>query len=485
MNESLSTKGRNPNESYIINMNEDVPLKAEMIATDKFEDDNSKGAKLELGKELDDSVKKRGSRVVLYQEPQTLPINSHLTVLMYVYTHVSLMFFQRIFLGVLVICAFHQSFKTLIPIVLFLFVFQIMLILKNLYFFITKGKYYPEYKTTYVLNALYAFGMLIVYTGTLFFLNNQLARDKFWLFGLPNILFAALRFFISINLEKSFTPMALYHMIESVQIAYLMAKIASPENYNSLESAMLFYWIIARVIGWIAIVFWICFIIYLLIAILLICRVTPRQADIFTLFIGCGFFFLLWNAYCYRYAVWGFYYLLAENPDLQSGQQIVISNTLYSVAIVTVIFSALSLIVMMILYCKVQKFVVEHFGTKKSPVVISLASFAESFQMKIKQVSETYYTKAEETNTMETPKDEEFGRQNHREQLCTVCYDKKSEVLIDPCGHSGFCADCMTTCLKEKQECPICRHKVEKVFLIFYNEESNGFMARGVITFDY
>lgn len=484
MNETLSTKGRNPDESYIINMNEDVPLKVEMQASNKFESENPKSAKSGIGKDIDDCLKKRGSRVVLYQEPQSLPINSHLTVLLYVYTHVSLMFFQRIFLGVLIICAFHQAFQTLIPIVLFLFVFQVILILKNLYFFITKSKYYPEFKTTYILNAMYAFGMLTVYAGTLLFLNNQLARDLYWIFGLPNILFATLRFFISLNLEKSFTPMALYHMIESVQIAYLMAKIAKPDSHFSLESVMSFYWIIARVIGWIAIVFWFVFIIYILIVILLICKITPRQADIFTLFVGCGFFFLLWNAYCYRYAVWGFYYLLMDNPDLQSSKQIVISNTLYIVAIVTVVFSALSLVVMLTLYCKVQQFIVQQISSKKAPMVISLASFADNLQMKIKQVSETYYQKTEEMTSKTLPKDEETARQSHRNQLCTVCYDKKSEVLIDPCGHSGFCADCMTSCLKEKQECPICRHKVEKVFLIFFDEASNGFMARGVITFD-
>jgi hypothetical protein len=485
MNETLSTKGRHPDESYIVHMAEDVPLKAEMQAIGKHDDDeNAIGAKTGIDKDIDDCLKKRGSKTVLYQEPQSLPVNSGLTALLYVYTHVSLMFIQRIFFGVLIICAYHQTIRTLVPIVFFLFVFQVVLILKNLYFIATNGKYYPEFKPTYYLNALFAFGMLTIYAGTLLFLNNQLAREYYWLFGLPNILFATLRFFISSHLDKSFTPMALYHMIESVQIVFLMARISNPDSQYSLDSAMTFYWIAASLIGWIAIVFWIVFIVYIIIVIVLLCKITPREADIYILFVGCGFFFLLWNAYCFRYAVWGLYYLFTDNPDIRSGGQIVISNTLYSVAIVTVVFSALSLLTMLTVYCKVRQLVIQKLNSQKNTMVISLASFAKDLHMHIKQESETYFQKLKDQPPKQPAKDEEAAKQNHRDQLCTICYDQKSEVLIDPCGHSGFCANCMTNCLKEKQDCPICRQKVEKAFLIFFDEASNGFMAKGVITFD-
>ena len=39
---------------------------------------------------------------------------------------------------------------------------------------------------------------------------------------------------------------------------------------------------------------------------------------------------------------------------------------------------------------------------------------------------------------------------------CTICFDNISEPLLTPCGHM-FCHKCIKTCLKNKQQCPICK----------------------------
>ena len=235
---------------------------------------------------------------------------------------------------------------------------------------------------------------------------------------------------------------------------------------------------------WLIILSWICFIVFVIVTFLVICRNNISQIDIFTLFIGCALFFLIWNIYCYKNGIYGLLYLFKENADFLKAEKIHVNYTLYIAAIFTLAFSALSLIVMLCLYWKIKFMVSQAFGMIKSPTVISLASFAENLQMKIQQVSENYFQKSDEGKIASEQIDEENSPNIFKELLCTICYDKKSEVLIDPCGHSGLCTDCMTNCIKEKPNCPICRHLIEKVYILCYDQKTKSYMAKGVITFD-
>ncbi|KAL0280240.1 UNVERIFIED_CONTAM: hypothetical protein PYX00_001592 [Menopon gallinae] len=43
-----------------------------------------------------------------------------------------------------------------------------------------------------------------------------------------------------------------------------------------------------------------------------------------------------------------------------------------------------------------------------------------------------------------------------REDSCTLCFDKKASIRLKPCGHSGFCSNC----IKLLNECPMCRSDI-------------------------
>ncbi|GAB6020756.1 RING finger and SPRY domain-containing protein 1 [Chamberlinius hualienensis] len=45
-----------------------------------------------------------------------------------------------------------------------------------------------------------------------------------------------------------------------------------------------------------------------------------------------------------------------------------------------------------------------------------------------------------------------------KEDSCTLCFDKKATVKIEPCGHSGFCLQCAL----QVDLCPMCRCCIEK-----------------------
>ena len=40
---------------------------------------------------------------------------------------------------------------------------------------------------------------------------------------------------------------------------------------------------------------------------------------------------------------------------------------------------------------------------------------------------------------------------------CTLCYEKNADCVVLPCGHTGFCSDCLNEWFMDKISCPICR----------------------------
>lgn len=53
----------------------------------------------------------------------------------------------------------------------------------------------------------------------------------------------------------------------------------------------------------------------------------------------------------------------------------------------------------------------------------------------------------------------------YKQELCTICMDKKPIVMLE-CGHECFCETCSHDWLFTKSECPICKSKIEKAYLL-------------------
>lgn len=48
--------------------------------------------------------------------------------------------------------------------------------------------------------------------------------------------------------------------------------------------------------------------------------------------------------------------------------------------------------------------------------------------------------------------------------LCKICFSKKANIALIPCGHSNFCKDCV---MKFDTECPVCRTPISGKIKIF------------------
>ena len=44
---------------------------------------------------------------------------------------------------------------------------------------------------------------------------------------------------------------------------------------------------------------------------------------------------------------------------------------------------------------------------------------------------------------------------------CAICMDRRPNVLLQPCGHWGFCEPCIQRVRAGSNSCPICRHTIQ------------------------
>ena len=50
---------------------------------------------------------------------------------------------------------------------------------------------------------------------------------------------------------------------------------------------------------------------------------------------------------------------------------------------------------------------------------------------------------------------------------CSVCMERDSNVVFDPCNHGGFCRECAVNCYtKNDKQCPLCRIEITKIIRI-------------------
>lgn len=50
---------------------------------------------------------------------------------------------------------------------------------------------------------------------------------------------------------------------------------------------------------------------------------------------------------------------------------------------------------------------------------------------------------------------------------CRICFDKKIDVVLTPCGHHCLCQNCANLVKSKNQGCPICRKKIDQVVKVY------------------
>lgn len=155
------------------------------------------------------------------------------------------------------------------------------------------------------------------------------------------------------------------------------------------------------------------------------------------------------------------------------------TDTLMLASIFLIIVSLSNLIIHVLLRKEIKLFLAKVMYPQESKRQISLRFFNKNFEFGLVRVSAAYFNFDGRRPAEEGRADEEA------ESHCVICFDSLSNIVLKPCGHSGFCRECVIRSVVAKgKKCPICRCRICNIFVISFEKEQRQFMARGEIRVD-
>ena len=107
--------------------------------------------------------------------------------------------------------------------------------------------------------------------------------------------------------------------------------------------------------------------------------------------------------------------------------------------------------------------------------ILSFETLPELIQSNYSQISETFF--AVKNPDAEQPLRASLGQ----ESTCSICIDRLSDTILEPCGHGGFCKDCLTQWIRKQPICPLCKVEVKRVEIVARDLESKHLMVKGFI----
>lgn len=181
---------------------------------------------------------------------------------------------------------------------------------------------------------------------------------------------------------------------------------------------------------------------------------------------------LLTFVYAFILLVNGFEAMLTNNQiGLMPTTATTTDTSLYWAGLIFVIFGVLMFCFIQLTYFIFKDALMERFGNQTSE--ISLTSFVQNMNLGMTPQSENYFTKNKK----------EGEKVAYEDMICAICMDKKNEILLRPCNHTGFCKTCIIEQIKQNHACPICRKDIQKAYTIFYDEAKKEYMTNGIIEF--
>ena len=420
----------------------------------------------------------QGTEVIIYQNPQELPASSNFHIVIYFFIQIGSEILVKLIVAALIIAAYNNPSMGFAPVALCLVIYHFWKIAFNLFYYFAFGAQVPEFRKAYVFDIMLSVGYIIVFWALFAYFKGNLTPANLPLFVIPHIILTLIRLCAGEAMETPYLPASIFVFLESLEILYIALKLSNPPAHSDWTWILLFFYIVTIFFLIVAFIFMIVLIIFLFMIVFQ--SEIIREMPNLTILVICGvIFYVVWNGIAFYYLLSGFQLLADANqigPKPPSGEM---NPRLLYISWFIVVCAAITLILMLFIYCYLKDALLNYFN-KSKPKEISLQSFAQSLNINIKKVSGNYFKKG--TGDEENPGSKlQQSTGVNKMETCIICVDKPADVLIHPCGHSGVCEACLKEYIKDKDDCPMCREKIEKAYLIFYDEAKKTFMARGVI----
>lgn len=421
------------------------------------------------------SESEAGTEVIIYNEPQEIPEESNFHIIMYIFLLLATDLVFKIIFASMLIHMNHSDKKSFAPLVLLLAILHIWKITYNIFYLVVYGNRVPGFRNVYIFDIILSIGYICVAWSFYMYLSGKIDAASLPLFVVPHIILTLIRFCVGEALNTPFLPFSFLVFVESLELLYIALKISNPSGYADWTWVLLYFYILALLLLFLA---------YLLSVVLIILIGTwifkPevfREADpIAVLFVTGLIFYITWNGFVYYYLLSGFHTAMVDG-HIAPGKAAVLNSRIVVTVYVMMVCAIITLIILIIFLIYLRETLARMFSQGKA-TEISLQNFAKGLNLGVMQQSGNYFKKREEKD-IEQPE----GGNNPEIGTCIICCDKQSEVMIHPCGHSGICKDCMTECLKRSDKCPHCKQKMDKIYLIYYDHDKKSYMAKGALKF--
>ena len=413
----------------------------------------------------------QGSEVIIYEQPIEIPDDTNFHIMIYLFIQFGSELLYKAILGVLIIIAYHKTPFSIFGIIVSLLCFQIWRILFNTYYLIKYGDRTPAFNSVYLIDILLSLGYLIIFSGFIAVLQGKLNPSTLPILVVPHILLTFTRLAIGEVVNTPYLPGSLFCFFESFQLLYMALKFASPGYYPNWTWVLLFYYIVAVAYFILAIVFMIVLLIFLL-SFALNSEIFREFSNLLKFLIVGVLFYFVWNGIAFYYILSEFDFLLQAKTIALKPRGLSPNPRLLQISWFIIICALLTFVLLMIAYFYLKESLLK-FLNKDKPKEISLQSFVKNLELNVKQVSGNYFKSGNKRNDTNS-----FIKSTEPIVLdtCLICFNNKSDVMFHPCKHSGMCQDCLKQYLRDKDICPHCREKIERAYLIFYDETKKKYM---------
>lgn len=345
---------------------------------------------------------------------------------------------------------------------LFGIILQIWKIAYNLFYYLIHGKKLPEFRSSYLLEIVLYLGNLIAILGYYLAFSKKIEFTELYYFSIPLIILTLIRAISGYIAKSRFLPSPQVYFTQS--IFYLLVSLKLGNHIGLSWTVVLLYWYIgAGFLLFIGFIFFVIFLIFL-------CKFLKKNNNnqnrgIFYVF------FILFPIVCY-FAISIFNVVHGLKLFFDKGKYFLLYGNGYFMLIGCLIIIGIICIIFVKFIHNINEIV-----NKNKAESISLTKFAKNMQLEMQPVSGNYFKKKRENNI--DPKKAIIKLED-----CLICYEKKGEILIKPCGHSGICNDCILKCLEKTNIlCPICKNEIKEVLVLEFDEEKKEYMANGNINF--
>jgi hypothetical protein len=379
-----------------------------------------------------------------------------------------------------------QTETSLAPIFLSVVLFNFASILQNgvFYFKIDKHRVMGSY---YLTSSLTLFTKLLVYLGFYLYSTGILSEETVKYFVYPDI---AIRLVLYCQQNSGTQMLSLLNCFS----LYIIAGFLEDNSLYYLSMAFLIYYFLCVFLASLTILMWMLFGFLFKIYMTspeLLNTFFPDLLDQFQkklaiYFLMCCLF--TYHVFAYFMFIWGMHQFIAQG--YMRKMQVTTDGLPQSLAIAGrafVILGYLDIVlclVLLLLFKNDLKVLFEKFKGKE----ITFQSFKENVQLNLQRQGENYFKRKSRTlepliEMQDTPTSlkkeasivgtmQEFGE-------CQICMASPASTWFEPCGHTIVCQQCLNDFLKKYDKCMLCRGKISKVHLVYWDPETQTFKSKG------